>query len=149
MRHVLGVASILGIAGVTASFGLFYLTERLFKFDQNTIQTLMYLNLSVAGHLTIFLTRTRVHFWQDRPSYILLGAVILTQTIATFVSVYGLFMHPIGWKIAGMVWVYALVWFVISDSVEIMALNIFDPEKPGLLTKKRRSKRSSAHPAGG
>lgn len=29
-------------------------------------QTLMYLKLSVAGHLTIFLTRTRGPFWSIR-----------------------------------------------------------------------------------
>ena len=32
------------------------------------IQTLMYLKLSVAGHLTIFLTRTRGPFWSIRPA---------------------------------------------------------------------------------
>ena len=39
------------------------------------LQTLMYLMLSVAGHLTIFLTRTRGPFWSIRPARILLIAV--------------------------------------------------------------------------
>jgi H+-transporting ATPase len=30
----------------------------------------MYLKLSVAGHLTIFLTRTRSPFWSIRPARI-------------------------------------------------------------------------------
>jgi H+-transporting ATPase len=145
MRRVLGVATVLGIAGVVASFGLFYLGERVFKFDRETIQTLMYLKLSVAGHLTIFLTRTRGHFWSSRPSNILIGAVLSTQLIATLVSVYGLFMAPIGWNLAAMVWGYALFWFLINDGIEIWALHIFDIEKPGLLTKKRRGRRSSLH----
>jgi H+-transporting ATPase len=145
MRRVLGVATVLGIAGVVASFGLFYLGERVFKFDRETIQTLMYLKLSVAGHLTIFLTRTRGHFWSSRPSNILIGAVLSTQLIATLVSVYGLFMAPIGWNLAAMVWGYALVWFLINDGIEIWALHIFDIEKPGLLTKKQRDRRSSFH----
>lgn len=136
MRRVLGVATSLGITGVIASFGLFYLGERVFKLDRETIQTFMYLKLSVAGHLTIFLTRTRGHFWADRPSNLLLGAVVGTQLIATFVSVYGLFMTPIGWGWAALVWGYALVWFLVNDWVEIWALHIFDPEKLGLLTKK-------------
>jgi H+-transporting ATPase len=136
MRRVLGVATSLGIAGVIASFGLFYLGERVLKLDRETIQTFMYLKLSVAGHLTIFLTRTRGHFWADRPSNILLGAVVGTQLIATLVSVYGLFMTPIGWGWAALVWGYALVWFLVNDWVEIWALHIFDPEKLGLLTKK-------------
>jgi len=137
MRRVLGVATALGITGVVASFGLFYLGERIFKLDRQTIQTLMYLKLSVAGHLTIFLTRTRGHFWKDRPSITLLGAVIATQLIATLVAVYGLFMTPIGWGWAALVWGYALVWFLVNDWIEIGALHIFDVEKPGLLTRKK------------
>jgi len=136
MHRVLGVATILGITGVIASFGLFYLGEHVFKMSRDTIQTLMYLKLSVAGHMTIFLTRTRGHFWADRPSNILLGAVIGTQLVATLVAVYGLFMTPLGWNWAALVWGYALAWFFVNDWVEIWALHIFDPKKPGLLTKK-------------
>ena len=59
MRLVLGISTVLGVIGVVAAFGLFYLGERVFHLDRAHIQTLMYLKLSVAGHLTIFLTRTR------------------------------------------------------------------------------------------
>jgi H+-transporting ATPase len=137
MHRVLGVATTLGITGVIASFGLFYLGERVFKLDREMIQTLMYLKLSVAGHMTIFLTRTRGHFWADRPSNILLGAVVGTQAIATLVAVFGLFMTPIGWGWAALVWGYALAWFLVNDWIEIWALHIFDPKKAGLLTKKQ------------
>jgi len=136
MHRVLGVATTLGITGVIASFGLFYLAEQVFKMNRDMIQTLMYLKLSVAGHMTIFLTRTRGHFWADRPSNILLGAVVGTQLVATLVAVFGLFMTPIGWGWAALVWGYALAWFFVNDWVEIWALHIFDPKKPGLLTKK-------------
>ena len=57
----------------------------------------MYLKLSVAGHLTIFLTRTRGPFWSIRPARILWIAVLGTQTLATLIAVYGLFMTPLGW----------------------------------------------------
>lgn len=58
----------LGILGVIASFGFFYLLENVFQLDQQMIQSLMYLKLSVAGHLTIFVTRTRGPFWSQKPS---------------------------------------------------------------------------------
>ena len=73
MRMVLGIATVLGVIGPVAAFGLFYLGERVFHLDRAHIQTLMYLMLSVAGHLTIFLTRTRGPFWSIRPARILLG----------------------------------------------------------------------------
>jgi H+-transporting ATPase len=137
MHRVLGVATTLGICGVIASFGLFYLGEQVFKLNRETIQTLMYLKLSVAGHMTIFLTRTRGHFWANRPSNTLLGAVIGTQLIATLVAVYGLFMPPIGWKWALLVWIYASAWFLVNDQIEIWALHIFDVGQPGLLIRNK------------
>ena len=45
----------------------------------------MYLKLSVAGHLTIFLTRTRGPFWSIRPAPILWIAVLGTQAVATLI----------------------------------------------------------------
>src|SRR5665213_1098163 len=108
MRLVLGISTVLGIFGVVAAFGLFYLGERVFHLDRAHIQTLMYLKLSVAGHLTIFLTRTRGPFWSIRPARILWVAVLGTQTLATPIAVYGFLMPPLGWGWAGFVWAYAL-----------------------------------------
>jgi len=138
MRMVLGVATILGIAGVIASFGLFYLGEHIFHLGRETIQSFMYLKLSVAGHLTIFVTRTRGRFWSFRPAPVLLGAVVVTQLIATVIAVYGIFMAPIGWGWAVLVWGYAMVWFLFNDQVKLAAYRIFDPQHPGFLPKARR-----------
>jgi H+-transporting ATPase len=129
MRMVLGISTVLGIIGVVAAFGLFYLGERVFHLDRAHIQTLMYLKLSVAGHLTIFLTRTRGPFWSIRPAKILWMAVLGTQIVATLIAVYGLFMTPLGWGWAGFVWGYALLWFLLNDRVKLLAYRIFDPVK--------------------
>ena len=129
MRLVLGISTVLGVIGVVAAFGLFYLAERVFHFDHAHAQTLMYLKLSVAGHLTIFLTRTRGPFWSIRPARILWIAVLGTQTVATLIAVYGLFMTPLGWGWAAFVWGYALAWFFINDRVKLLAYKIFDPVK--------------------
>ncbi len=126
MPKVLGMATVLGIAGVAASFGLFYLGERVFHLNREMIQTLMYLKLSVAGHLTIFVTRTRGPFWSIRPAPILLGAVVGTQVVATLITVFGVFMTPIGWTWALVVWGYALAWFLINDRVKLAAYRIFE-----------------------
>ena len=136
MRLVLGISTVLGVMGVIAAFGLFYLGERVFHFDQAHIQTLMYLKLSVAGHLTIFLTRTRGPFWSKRPARILWVAVLGTQIIATLIAVYGLFMTPLGWGWAAFVWGYALAWFLVNDRVKLLAYRILDPTKAPLLARK-------------
>ena len=138
MPSVLGIATVLGIMGVISSFGFFYLAKQILHFDQGTIQTLMYLKLSVAGHLTIFITRNKGPFWSFRPAPVLLGAVLGTQTIATLIAVFGLFMDPLPWKWALFVWGYALIWFVVNDLVKIQAYRIFDHQKPVLSAKSQR-----------
>ncbi|MFY9703463.1 MAG: plasma-membrane proton-efflux P-type ATPase [Terriglobales bacterium] len=135
MRLVLGISTVLGVIGVVAAFGLFYLAERVFHLDRAHAQTLMYLKLSVAGHLTIFLTRTRGPFWSIRPARILWIAVLGTQAVATLIAVYGLFMTPLGWRWAGFVWVYALAWFLVNDRVKLLAYRVFDPVKAPSVTK--------------
>jgi len=139
MHLVLGLATVLGLAGVVASFGLFYLAETVFHLDRPTIQSLIYLKLSVAGHLTIFITRTREPFWSHRPSNALLVAVVGTQLLATFITVYGLFMVPIGWKWAGIVWVYAVLWFLVNDRIKLAAVRIFDRSHPPLLLQAEKT----------
>ena len=136
MRLVLGISTVLGVIGVVAAFGLFYLGERVFHLDRAHIQTLMYLKLSVAGHLTIFLTRTRGPFWSIRPARVLWIAVLGTQMVATLIAVYGLFMTPLGWGWAAFVWGYALAWFLLNDRVKLLAYRIFDPTKAPLLAKR-------------
>ena len=130
MRLVLGIATVLGTIGPISSFGLFYMGDRVFHLDHEHLQSMMYLMLSVAGHLTIFLTRTRGPFWSIRPANILLFAVIGTQIIATFIAVYGFLMPPLGWSWAGFVWGYALIWALFSDRVKLLAYRLLDPVKP-------------------
>ena len=150
MRTVLGISTVLGVIGVVAAFGLFYLGLRVFHLDHSHIQTLMYLKLSVAGHLTIFLTRTRGPFWSIRPAKILWLAVLGTQIVATLIAVYGLFMTPLGWGWAGFVWGYALLWFLVNDRVKLLAYRIFDPvkaeTKPQIQTEAKPDAKAATKP---
>ncbi|GAA4658747.1 plasma-membrane proton-efflux P-type ATPase [Arthrobacter cryoconiti] len=126
MRMVLGIATVLGVVGPIAAFSLFYLGERVFALDRPHLQTMMYLMLSVAGHLTIFLTRTRGPFWSIRPAPIVWMAVLGTQIVATLIAVYGLFMTPLGWGWAAFVWGYAILWALVSDRVKLLAYRVLD-----------------------
>jgi H+-transporting ATPase len=141
MPVVLGIATVLGVIGVISTFGLFYLGERVFHLDRAHIQTLMYLKLSVAGHLTIFLTRTRGPFWSIRPARILWGAVIGTQILATLIAVYGVFMTPLGWGWALFVWGYAVTWFLVNDRVKLLTYRIFGGAKSGSTSEGARGMR--------
>ncbi len=127
MRTVLGVSTILGVLGVIAAFGLFYLGERVLHLDRPHIQTMMYLKLSVAGHLTIFLTRTRGPFWSVRPARILWGAVLGTQLLATCIAIFGFgLVTPLAWYWALMVWGYAIAWFLFNDRAKLLTYKLLD-----------------------
>lgn len=126
MRLVIGIASVLGVIGPIAAMGLFMLGDTVLHLGHPRLQTLMYLMLSVAGHLTVFMARTPGPFWSIRPKRVLVTAVVATQVVATLIAVYGVFMTPIGWGLAALVWGYALVWFLISDRIKLVAYRVFD-----------------------
>jgi H+-transporting ATPase len=120
MQEVMTVASIPGIAGVIASFLLFFFLEKM-GFSQSLIQTLIFLKLSVAGHSTLYTTRTSErHFWKKPwPSPKLFIPTFSTQIAATIVAVYGLFMAAVGWKYFGFIWLYGIVWFLINNYLKV------------------------------
>jgi H+-transporting ATPase len=149
MRLVLGIATVLGIVGPIAAFGLFYLGDRVFGLDRPHLQTMMYLMLSVAGHLTIFQTRTRGPFWSIRPAPILLIAVFGTQVIATLIAVYGAgLVTPLGWHWAFLVWFYAVAWFLLTDPVKLLAYRVLDPVKRGAVSALPLRRPATASPGG-
>lgn len=122
MRSVLTIATTLGVLGVAETFLLFVAADQVFAMPHAVIRTLIYLKLSVSGHLTVFVTRTRGPFWsRPAPARVLLAAVFGTQAVATVIAVYGVLMTPLGWGWAGAVWAYALLWFLIEDRVKLAA----------------------------
>ncbi len=126
MRVVLGIATLLGMVGVISSFIIFYIGLEVFHLNQGMLQSFIFLKLAVAGHLTIFLSRTRGHFWSIKPSGQLFWSAIITKILATFIVVYGLFITPLGWNFALFIWGYALVAFVITDYIKIGFYRLLD-----------------------
>src|ERR1039458_5886273 len=129
MRLVLGMAGVLGVVGPIAAFGMFYIGDRVLNLNHAHIQTLMYLLLSVAGSLTIYLSRTRGPFWSIRPARILVLAVSGAEAVATLLALFGIFMPSLSWRWVVLVWVYSLAWFLVTDRVKLLAYRILDPVK--------------------
>ncbi len=130
MREVLTISSVLGIAGVTSSFLLFYLLYT-HSYPLAFLQSILFLKLDIAGHSTLYLTRTgRHHFWHKPfPSLKFFIPAFTTRILGTLFAVYGIFMEPIGWKYAFYVWIYALVWWLFNDFVKVFAYKVIDKHK--------------------
>jgi H+-transporting ATPase len=138
MRAVLGLATVLGAFAMLRSFGIFYLGSSVFHLSQDVVRTLVYLNLSIGGHLTVFAARTRGPFWSIKPANVLLLAVVGTQIAATFIAVYGFLMTPLGWTYAGIAWGYCLGMFLIQDWVKLAARRVFGEEHCGFFGRCAR-----------
>ena len=95
------------------------------------VQTLMYLKLSVAGHLTLFVARTRGRLWSYRPAWILLIAVVGTQVLATLIAASGLLMDPLRWSLVALAWGYAIAWILLLDQVKLWAYAWLERRREG------------------
>ena len=65
------------------------------------------------------MARTKGHFWSVKPAPQLLIAVIVTQLIATTITVYGILLPAMGWALAGFIWAEAAVVFVLVDFLKV------------------------------
>jgi H+-transporting ATPase len=128
MPLVLGIASVVGLVGPVATLGLFYLGYKVIDLSRPEVQTMMYLMLSVAGSMTIYLTRNRGPFWSIRPARKLWIAVTSAQIIATVISLAGIFVTRLPWEYALLVWGYALIWFLATDRIKLFAYRRLDPD---------------------
>ncbi len=131
MRRVLTVASVIGLMGVAETFLLFWFVDRVLALPRETIQTVMFLKLLVAGHLTIYVTRSQRWFWsRPWPSARLFWTCEATQIAGTLIAVYGLFVAPIGWAYALAVWAYALAWLPVESAVAVAVRRAVDQRHP-------------------
>ncbi|WP_457752083.1 plasma-membrane proton-efflux P-type ATPase [Thermococcus sp.] len=134
IREILTVSTIIGSMGVIETFLLLWIMINYFHISPSTatglalLQSVIFLKLAVAGHLTIFVTRTRGPFWSIMPGKWLLWSAVGTKLLATIIAVYGIGITAIGWNYAGFVWLYCIVWFFIEDLTKRAAYKFFSWE---------------------
>lgn len=117
MRRVLTISTTLGLIGVIETFGILIIAMEWLHLDLNQIQTFIFLKLAVAGHLTLFVARTKKSFIsKPYPAGILLWSAIITKVLATLLVAFGLgLVTPIPWSSIGLIWAYCIVWVFIED----------------------------------
>ena len=120
MHRVLALASVLGVLGVIASFGIFWYARDELHLPTETVRTIVFLKLLVAGHMTIYITRSAGAPWRRPwPNWRLVVTTEATQVAGTLAAVYGWFVAPIGWTYALAVWGYAAAWFAINSVAKL------------------------------
>jgi H+-transporting ATPase len=119
MRNLLSVATFLGVIGVFSTFGILYVGLDVLKLNLVVLQSFIYLKLAVAGNMTVFVARTKGHFWSVKPAKQLLFASIAVQLTAIMLTVYGILLPAMGWGLAALVWVYAFAFFFMTDLAKV------------------------------
>ena len=127
MSEVLVLSSWLGFAGVVSSFLAYFLLRDYFKLSNDLIQSVIFMKLIVAGHGTVYNTRTTDWFWKKPyPNKILFNASFWSAVIGSLIAIYGFgLITPTGWKWAALTWGYALFWFVFNDTVKMMVIRFY------------------------
>ncbi len=130
MRRVIAVAGVLSVTGVISSFILFWFVQSWLQLPAETVQTMMFLKLLVAGHMTIYMTRTQSWFFtKPYPSLPLFLTLEATQAAGTLFAAFGILIYAINWTQIGIVWGYALVSFLLIDSVKVLTYRIIGPSR--------------------
>jgi H+-transporting ATPase len=124
MRRVLTLSTVLGLTGVAGSFLMLIVAKKYLKLDIPHIQTYIFLKMAVAGHLTLFVTRTpRMFLRKPHPAPILFWSTVVTKLLATLFVVYpfGL-ITPISWTDVGIIWAYCITWLFVGDMAKLMVI---------------------------
>ncbi len=121
MRQVITVATAMGITGVIGSFGMLLLAMDWLKLDIAQIQTYVFLKMAVAGHLVLFVARSREHFWKRPwPAPIMVWSAVITKVAATLLATYGFgVITPISWPEIALIWGYSMASAWITDLVKV------------------------------
>jgi H+-transporting ATPase len=131
MPRLLGVSAVLGLFSIIESFGLLLIGIRALSHphlqqyfglaDQHQLQTVMFLQLVVGGHLLLFVTRTERWFLLPPfPAAPLVIAIVLTQIVAVLMCGFGWLIPAIPWTLIGWVWVYNIAWMFVLGAVRLM-----------------------------
>ncbi|KAI8096835.1 plasma-membrane proton-efflux P-type ATPase [Halteromyces radiatus] len=145
--QLLTLSFILAILLSALSFAHFYVARDVFHVGKYELHSIMYLHISSAPHFVIFSTRVPGFWWENMPHWLFAVCVLLTQVLALFFSVYGVFgereeVAGCGWPWGLAVLGVSLIYFMILDVVKVYCFRYWSFQLTAKMvpTKGRRSK---------
>ncbi len=132
MQKVITVATAMGLVGIIGSFGMLLLARDWLHLDTPQIQTYVFLKMAVAGHLVLFVARTKGHFWvRPFPAPIMIWASALTQATSTLLAAYGFgLITPITWPEIALIWGYSITSSFVTDVVKVHVYKHLEQRTP-------------------
>jgi H+-transporting ATPase len=132
MGRILTVSTVMGLTGVAGSFLMLYLALDWLHLTIAQVQTYIFLKMAVAGHLTLFVSRSRKSFLKKPyPAPIMIWSALGTKLLGTFLAAYGFgLIAPITWPEIAVIWVYAIAWSFVTDWAKVRVYRHFDLQAP-------------------
>ncbi|GAM17154.1 hypothetical protein SAMD00019534_003290 [Acytostelium subglobosum LB1] len=105
----------------------------LVKLTADELRGIMYLQVSISGLATIFVSRSQGFCYFERPGALMSIAFVLSQVVATFIGVYGFNGYPhngqtdfrgCGWGYALATWIWCIIWFIPMDFIKLAITRI-------------------------
>lgn len=119
------VSTILGIVSVIQSIIMIIWADSSMLFGITTfgqLQTLIFLQLVVGGHLLLFVTRRSGWFFtKPYPEWKLFWAIVATQVFVVFMTYFGWLVDSIDAMSIIYIWIYNLLWMFPISFINIMA----------------------------
>lgn len=132
MKHTLVTSTVLGGLSVVQTFVLLLLAGDILHLGLHQLQSIIFLQLVVGGHLMLFLTRSHRSFWsKPHPSRQLFLAIVATQILAVIMVGFGLLVYSLPWPLIGLVWGYNLVWMLPLDLAKMTTYKTWKAALPG------------------
>ncbi|KAG6719807.1 hypothetical protein I3842_03G025400 [Carya illinoinensis] len=90
--------------------------------DFRKLASAVYLQVSTISQALIFVTRSRTWSFCERPGFLLVAAFVIAQLVATLIAVYANWsfaaIEGIGWRWAGVIWLYNLISYIPLDFIK-------------------------------
>ena len=132
MRRVITVSTVMGLTGTAGSFLMLYIALVWLNLPIPEVQTYIFLKMAVAGHLTLFVSRTKDAYWRKPyPAPVMVWSAVLTKAAATLLCAWGFgLIAPISWPEIALIWGYSIVWSILTDWAKRMVYRHLDHSAP-------------------
>jgi len=127
MHRVIIVSTVMGLTGVAGSFLMLYLAVDWLHLTIPQVQTYIFLKMAVAGHLTLFVARSKgFYLKKPYPAPAMIWSAVGTKLLGTILAAYGFgLITPITWPQIALVWGYSVTWAFVTDLAKVRVYRHF------------------------
>eukprot|EP01121_Diplochlamys_sp_Union-15-3_P021993 TRINITY_DN9227_c0_g1_i4.p1 TRINITY_DN9227_c0_g1~~TRINITY_DN9227_c0_g1_i4.p1 ORF type:complete len:1054 (+),score=237.95 TRINITY_DN9227_c0_g1_i4:87-3248(+) len=148
LKEIYGIALVLGTYLSISTLAYFAIAKetRVFttafglrKLDNAELRGMIYMQVSISGLATIFVTRSVGWSYHERPAEIVGFGFLGAQTVASFLGAYGLGGYPYaydddrsnspdwegaGWGYVVLTWIWCMIWYLPMDPIKFLVRGI-------------------------